>query len=200
MKIVVIGAGGVIGKAVVAELSRRHQIIPVGRKGGQYQADIADAASLRKLFETVGTVDAAIAVAGNVHFGPFGDMTSEQFKIGLHDKLLGQVQLAMIATNHLADRGSITLTSGLLSRDPIAYGVNASTVNGAVDSFVRSAALEMPRGIRINVVSPGVVVESLPVYGPYFRGWNAVPAARVALAYSRSVEGAQTGQVHEVPG
>jgi NAD(P)-dependent dehydrogenase (short-subunit alcohol dehydrogenase family) len=198
MKIVVIGAGGVIGKAVVAELSPRHQIIPVGRKGGQHQADIADAASLRKLFECVGTADAVIVAAGNVHFGPFADMTPEQFKIGLHDKLLGQVQVAMIAKNHLADRGSITLTSGLLSGDPIVYGANAATVNGAVDSFARSAALEMPRGIRVNCVSPAVVVESLPIYGPYFRGWNAVPAARVALAYSKSVEGAQTGQVYEV--
>jgi NAD(P)-dependent dehydrogenase (short-subunit alcohol dehydrogenase family) len=198
MKVLVIGASGVIGRAVVEQLSPRHQIIAVGRNSGQLHADIADAASLKKLFEQAGSVDAVVAAAGSVHLGPLGTMTSEQFKIGLHDKLLGQVQLALIAQQHLADRGSITLTSGILSRDPIVYGANAATVNGALDSFVRSAALEMPRGIRINCVSPSVVAESMPAYAPYFRGWDAVPASRVALAYSKSVEGAQTGQVYEI--
>ena len=96
------------------------------------------------------------------------------------------------------DGGSVTLTSGILSEQPIRYGASASLVNGGLESFVRAAAIELPRGIRINVVSPNVLAEAMPAYAPYFRGFDAVPGAKVALAYSRSVEGAQTGQVYKV--
>lgn len=198
MKIIVIGATGTIGKAVVNELSSRHEIIEVGKTRGQYQVDIADTGSIRALFAKTGKVDAIVATTGSVHFGPLPAMTVDQFKIGLHDKLLGQVQLAMIGHEFLNDGGSITLTSGVLSHDPIVSGSSASTVNAGLDGFVRAAAIELPRGIRINSVSPTVLEESLDVYGPYFRGFDAVPARRVALAYSKSVEGAQTGQVYSV--
>ena len=95
-------------------------------------------------------------------------------------------------------KSRITLTSGILADQPILYGINATTVNAAVEGFARASAIELPRGLRINVVSPSVLQESLDDYGPYFRGIEAVPASRVALAYSRSVEGRQTGQVYRV--
>lgn len=71
-------------------------------------------------------------------------------------------------------------------------------VNGAVNAFVRAAAIEMPRGLRINAVSPGVIEEAMPAYGPFFRGFEPVPATRAALAFAKSVEGLQTGQVYVV--
>ncbi len=108
---------------------------------------------------------------------------------------MGQVNLVLIGRDHINDGGSFTLTAGVLSHDPIRYGVSASLVNGALESFAKAAAIEMPRGLRINVVSPGVLTESLPTYGDYFRGHDPVPAARVANAYLKSVEGRMTGQV-----
>jgi NAD(P)-dependent dehydrogenase (short-subunit alcohol dehydrogenase family) len=111
---------------------------------------------------------------------------------------MGQVNLAQIGRDHLNDCGSITLITGILGEQPIRTGSSASMVNGALEAFVRAAAIELPRGIRINAVSPNVFVESMPAYGPYFRGFEAVPVARAALAFSRSVEGAQTGQVYRV--
>jgi NAD(P)-dependent dehydrogenase (short-subunit alcohol dehydrogenase family) len=198
MNIVIIGATGTIGRAVTEELDARHDIITVGKSSGQFQADIADIGSVRRLFEQVGKVDAVVVAAGNLHFGPLAEMTPEQFHVGLNDKLMGQVNVALVAQHHLNDGGSITLTSGVVSDEPIRYGANASTVNRAVEGFVRGAAIELPRGIRINVVSPSVLQESMDAYGPYFRGFEAVPAKRAALAYSRSVEGAQTGQVYRV--
>ena len=198
MKILVIGATGTIGKAIVGELSARHEILQAGRTHARLRVDIASETSLRELFAAVGTIDAIVCAAGNVHFGPLATMTVDQFKIGLNDKLLGQVQLALIGAEHLSNGGSITLTSGILSRDPIKLGANATTVNAAVEGFVRAAAIELPRGIRINAVSATVVIESLPDYGPYFRGFEAVPVQRVATAYAKSVEGAQTGQVYAV--
>ncbi|HEU4601086.1 MAG TPA: short chain dehydrogenase, partial [Steroidobacteraceae bacterium] len=198
MKVLVVGATGTIGRAVVQELSARHEVLEAAQNSGKYRVDVASAESIKSLFEQVGKVDAIVSTTGKAHFGPLADMTIDQFKIGLHHKLLGQVQLALIGQAYLNDRGSITLTSGILSYDPVVAGANASVANAAIDGFVRAAAIELPRGIRINSVSPSVLVESLPSYGPFFRGFEAVPAKRVALAYSKSVEGAQSGQVYEV--
>ena len=90
------------------------------------------------------------------------------------------------------------MTSGFLSRDFIVAGSSSSMVNGALESFVRAAAIELPRGLRINIVSPGVFTESMETYGSFFRGFEPVPVARAATAVSRSVEGRQTGQVYAV--
>jgi NAD(P)-dependent dehydrogenase (short-subunit alcohol dehydrogenase family) len=198
VKVIVIGATGTIGTAVVRELGSRHDVIEVGRTRGRYQVDITRIDSVRALFAAVGKADAIVSAAGKVHFGPLAEMTSEQFQIGLHDKLLGQVHLALLAQHHLNDGGSITLTSGVLSEDPIRYGAGASSVNAAIEGFVRGAAIELPRGLRINAVSPTILQESLGAYGTYFTGFEAAPAQRVALAYARSVDGAQTGQVYKV--
>ena len=111
---------------------------------------------------------------------------------------MGQVNVVLAGQKFLHDGGSFTLTSGILSENPIRYGAAASLVNGALDSFVRVAAIELPRGQRIKVVSPTVIRESMDSFGSYFRGYKAVPASDAALAYSKSVEGGQTGQVYKV--
>jgi NAD(P)-dependent dehydrogenase (short-subunit alcohol dehydrogenase family) len=199
MKILIIGASGTIGQAIVKELEPRHELIRVGKSRGNVQVDITDPRSIRAMYERVGRVDSVVSACGNVHFGPLSDMTPELYDIGLKDKLMGQVNLVLLGREFVNDGGSFTLTSGVVSWDPIRYGSSASMVNGALEAFTRAAALELPRGLRINTVSPTVIQESLPSYGPYFRGFEAVPAARAALAYSKSVEGAQTGQVYRVP-
>src|SRR5215468_1554912 len=198
MKIVVIGATGTIGKAVVEALRDRNEIIKVGSKSGDLQVDIKDAGSIRKLFEKIGRFDALVSTAGKVHFGDFAALAEKEVQIGLRDKLMGQVNLVLIGRDFINDNGSFTLTSGVLTHDPIRFGACASLVNGALESFVRGAAIELPRGLRINIVSPNILLESVPVYGPYFPGYKPVPAADVALAYSKSVEGRQTGKIYKV--
>lgn len=198
MKILIVGASGTIGGAVVNELKQRNEIVTAGRKSGDLTVDTTDLGSIRAMFEKVGPIDAVVSAAGNVHFGPLLQMTPEQLQLGLADKLMGQVQLALEATKRLNPGGSVTLTAGTLSKDPIRFGASASLVNAALEGFVRAAALEFPPGMRINVVSPTVLTESMPSYGPYFPGSEGVPAKRVALAFAKSVEGAQTGQVYFV--
>ena len=198
MKIIVIGATGTVGKAVAAQLAQRHEIISVGNKSGQFQVDMRDIGQVRALFAKTGKVDAVVVTSGSLHFGPLADFTPEQFQVGLNSKLMGQVNVALVAQEYLNDGGSITLTSGIVAEQPIRNGVSATMVNAAVEGFARGAAIELPRGLRINVVSPNVLEESLDSYGPYFYGFEAVKASRVALAYSRSVEGAQTGQLYRV--
>lgn len=198
MKIILVGASGTIGQAIERELGERHQIVRVGRSSGDFQVDISDTASIRRLFEQVGPFDALISAAGNAHFGALEELGEKEFAVGLNDKLMGQVNLVLIGREFANQGASFTLTSGILSEDPIRYGAAVSTVNAAVDAFARAAAIELPHGMRINAVSPTILEESLPAYGPYFRGFKAVAAATVALAYAKSAEGLQTGQVYRV--
>ena len=196
MKVMVIGASGTIGKAVVAELGQRHEIVAVGSRSGEYQADIADIAQVEALFAKVGKVDAVVVAAGALHFAPLAGFSPEDFYVGLNSKVMGQVNVAMVAQKYLNDGGSITLTSGIVAEQPIRNGASASMVNSAVEGFARGAAIELPRGLRINVVSPTVLEESMDGYGPFFIGFEPAPAKRVALSYARSIDGAQTGQVY----
>jgi NAD(P)-dependent dehydrogenase (short-subunit alcohol dehydrogenase family) len=197
MKILIVGGSGTLGRAVAAELSQRHEIVTAGRSSGDLRVDITDVASIRKMYEQAGAVEAVACAAGNVHFGPLESMTPETFDIGLRDKLMGQVNLVLAGREFVEPSGSFTLISGVLSKDPIRYGASASTVNGAIESFVRAAAIELPQH-RINAVSPTVLEESLAAYGPYFRGFEAVSAKRAALAFSKSIEGSHTGQIYSV--
>lgn len=195
MKILLVGASGTLGQAVARQLGQQHQILAAGRHSGELRVDLTDDASVAELFARTGPVDAVISTAGKLYFGPLQEMTPEQFTIGLQDKLLGQVRLALAAQHHLNAGGSITLTSGIISAQPIRDGVNATAVNAALEGFVRAAALELlPRGLRINVVSPNVLIESMAAYGPYFPGFEAVSAQRAALAFQRAVEGIQSGE------
>ncbi len=195
MKIILIGAGGDIGQAVRQELAPRHELITAGRSHGDIQVDMADMASVRAMYAETGPVDAVVSAAGNVHFGPLSEFTQDTFMLGLNDKVMGQVNLVLAGLDVLNDKGSFTLTSGVLDRDPIRMGAGAATANGALGGFVVGAALEMPRGLRINVVSPGILDVSVPRYGAWFPGHVPVPSDRVGLAYAKSVEGALTGQV-----
>ncbi|CAM4272408.1 short chain dehydrogenase [Stenotrophomonas maltophilia] len=195
MKILLVGASGTLGQAVARQLGQQHQILAAGRHSGELRVDLTDDASVAELFARTGAVDAVISTAGTLHFGPLQEMTPAQFNVGLQDKLLGQVRLALAAQHHLNAGGSITLTSGIVSAQPIRDGVNATSVNAALEGFVRAAALELlPRGLRINVVSPNVLIESMAAYGPYFPGFEAVSAQRAALAFQRAVEGIQSGE------
>jgi NAD(P)-dependent dehydrogenase (short-subunit alcohol dehydrogenase family) len=194
-RILIVGATGTLGRAVVNELAARHEVIPVGRTRGSYQVDITDSCSVKALFDRVGKIDAIVSASGDLHFGPITEMTPDQFRVGLNSKLLGQVSLALIGQHFLTDGGSITLTAGTVSDEPIRFGANASTVNAALEGFVRGAAVELTRGLRINVVSPSVLQESMASFGPFFPGVEAVPGSRVALGYVRSIEGVQTGRV-----
>lgn len=194
----IIGGYGTIGKAVENELKSRHEIILVGHSKGPFTCDITSEESLHEVFKKIKTFDAVVLTTGKLHFEPFQGMDSSKYQIGLNDKLMGQVKTVLVGRDYINDNGSFTLTSGILSHDPIVAGSSASMVNAAIDGFVIGSSIEMPRGIRINAVSPTIVQESLKDYGPFFRGYEAVPASKAALAYSKSIEGKQTGKIYRV--
>ncbi|MDH3386265.1 MAG: short chain dehydrogenase [Gammaproteobacteria bacterium] len=195
MKIIVIGANGAVGKTAVDALAPRHEIIKVGRNSGDIQADIEDIDSIRAMYRQVGKVDAVVSAVGHGHFGAVDAMTSEQFMKGINHKVLPQVNLVLEGFDYINDGGSFTLTSGVLNRDPIPGGSCAAAANGALDGFVLGAAVDMPRGIRINCVSPEVLEVSREKYDGFFRGHVHVSNEAVGLAYSKAVEGCLTGRI-----
>jgi len=198
MRIILIGATGTIGKAVAKELGERHELITAGRNSGDLQIDITDAQSIRAAFEKAGKFDAVISCAGHTKWAPFAEMTAEDYEFGLKDKLMGQVNLVLIGREYINDGGSFTLSTGVTDHDPVPMGSSASMVANALSGFAMAAAIEMPRGMRINVVSPGVIEEAMDDYASFFRGHCPVPAARAALGYAKSVEGLQTGQTFRI--
>ena len=198
MKILLIGATGTIGRAVAAELGARHELVTAGRSSRDLRMDLTDPASIEGAYAEAGPLDGVVSCAGHVTFKPLAEMSAEDFDVGLRDKLMGQVNLVLLGRQHVAEGGSFTLTGGVLADDPIVAGASASMVNGALNSFVVAAAIELDRQQRINLVSPGVITEALDAYAPFFRGFEPVPAARAALAYAKSVEGKRTGEVFRV--
>jgi NAD(P)-dependent dehydrogenase (short-subunit alcohol dehydrogenase family) len=193
MKILVVGGTGTIGRAVVARLSGRHEVVPVGRTRGRYNVDIVSHDSIDRLFTSVGSFDALVCAAGEARFGPLEKLSDEEFEVSLANKLMGQVNLVRLGIPRIRDGGSFTLTSGVLSQEPMPGGAAISVVNAGVEAFARAAALELPRGIRINAVSPPWIAETLESMGRDPSG--GMPAAKVANAYAESVEGRRTGEV-----
>lgn len=198
MRVLLIGASGTIGSAVRKELEARHEVISAGRNGADVKVDITSTDSIEAMYQTVGKVDAVISATGSTYFGSLLKLTPENNDISIQGKLKGQINLVLLGLNHVHDQGSFTLTTGIIMDDPIVGGASSAMAGGAIRAFVKAAAIEMPRGIRINNVSPTVLEEALQTYGDYFPGYEPVPASRVAQAYRKSVEGAQTGQTFTV--
>ena len=195
-KIVLFGATGTIGKAVVAALSPEYEILQVANRQGQFKADLADPDSIRMVFKSIGKVDGIVSTAGAARFAPLEKLSDEDFRFSLANKLMGQVNLARIGMDYLNDQGSITLTSGILSNQPVVGSAVISLVNAGLEGFTRAAALEAPRGIRVNVVSPPWVTETLKALN--MDPSVGKPAVEVAKGYVKSIESLQSGKVNEV--
>ncbi|MFG2490416.1 short chain dehydrogenase [Streptomyces caniferus] len=190
MKVLVIGATGTIGSAVVSALEASHQVVKASRTG-PVRADLEDPPSLDALFREVPDLDAVVCCAAS---GPLVDLESaadDEIAAAVRGKLLGQVALAQRAVRHLRDGGSITLTGGTFPA-PLAGGSLGALVNTGLEGFVRNAADELPRRLRINLISPGWIKETLERMGA--DGTDGTPVAEVARAYVAAVEGAVHGE------
>ena len=195
MKIIVIGASGTIGKRIQERLAKKNEIVRASRSGADIQVDITDSASIEKMFNSVTGVDAVICAAGPAKFGPLAELTEEDFYVGIRGKMMGQVNLVRIGQGYLNDGGSFTLTTGILADDPVMGSAALSLVNGAVNSFVVAAAMELPRGLRCNVVCPTVVEDSAEAYEDFFPGYDPAPMEKVVNAYVRAIENKITGKI-----
>jgi len=197
MRVLVIGATGTIGRAVVEALTGRHEVIVASRQRAGLKVDLTNADSIRAMFQATGPVDAVVCAAGEARFAPLSKLSDDDFKFSLTSKLMGQVNVVRVGFEFVRDRGSLTVTSGILARTPMSGSAAVSLVNAGLEGFVRAAAGEAPRGLRVNVVSPPWLTETLQALG--MDPAPGQPAAAVAQLYVRSVEGNQTGITFEMP-
>lgn len=196
MRVIVIGATGTIGQAVAEDLAERHDVVRVSHSRGEHRVDLASRESIERLFQAVGSFDALVSAAGQAIFKPLTELTDADFDLSLGNKLMGQVNLVRIGLRHVAEGGSFTLTSGIFAREPVPGSAAISLVNTGLEGFVGAAALELPRNIRVNLVSPPWVSETMVAMG--MDPAPGTPAAQVAKAYVQSVEGQDSGRVIEV--
>ncbi len=196
MKVVVVGATGTIGRAVVQALSSRHEVVQASRSKATLTVDITRPDSIDAMLRAAGPVDAIICAAGEARFAPLAKLRDDDFQFSLMSKLMGQVSLVRLGFDHVRDSGVITITSGVLARAPMPGSAAVSLVNAGLEGFMRAAALEAPRGIRVNVVSPPWVTETLKALGMDVSLGR--PAAEVAKLYVKSVEGRETGRTLEL--
>ena len=194
MRIVVVGATGTIGKAVVAALARNPEVLAASRKS-RIRVDVTDPDSIRAMYRTVGRIDALVSAAGDAKFAPLEKLTDSDFQFSLGHKLMGQVNLVRLGMDSMTDGGSFTLTTGVLARRPMAGSGAISLVNAGLEGFVRAAALEAPRGIRVNAASPPWITDTMKALGMNPSGGMTPEAA--AQLYVRSVTGKQNGAVIE---
>ena len=200
MKILIIGGYGTIGKKVAAHFQQGHEVLIAGRSQGDLIVDIADSASIQAMFERSGKLDAILSIAGEARWASFDQLSEEDYYVGLKSKLMGQVNVARIGRAYLNPKGSITLSTGILADDPVVKTASAAMVNGALHSFVQAAALEIEEGIRLNVVSLGLVEDAYEKYKDYFPGHIPISMEQAVQAYVRSVMGKGHGELIRVYG
>jgi NAD(P)-dependent dehydrogenase (short-subunit alcohol dehydrogenase family) len=196
MRIMVIGATGLLGTPVARALEGNHEVLRASLNGSAFQVDFANPESIRNLYIKGGQLDAVVSVAGQAVFRPLSDLSDADLELGLKNKLMGQINLVRLGIESLKDGGSFTLTSGQLSRWPVPGAAAVSIVNAGVEAFARAAALELPRGLRINAVAPGWVRETLVALK--MDPTPGIPAAEVAQTYVKAVEGKMNGQTLDV--
>ena len=192
-RVLVIGSTGLLGSQIVKALQGRAEVVEASASRAPLKVDIADPASLRRLFEKVGPVDGIVCAAGTARFLPWARATEDDWAHGLANKLMGQVNVVRLGTASVREGGAITLTTGVLAQHPMPGGAIFTTVNAAVEGFARAAAVELGTRVRVNVVSPGWITETLRAMG--MDESIGLSAAQAALAYVRQVESGASGSV-----
>jgi NAD(P)-dependent dehydrogenase (short-subunit alcohol dehydrogenase family) len=191
VRVLVIGASGTIGSAVVEMLRPDHEVLRASRRG-EIRIDIEDPDSIRTAIAQIAPLDAIIVAAGSGPFGPLDELEEADFYKAIRSKLMGQVNVVRLAQEALRENGSITLTSGVLSRSPWPGSAPVAMVNGALESFVRAAAIDRKGVHRINVVSPPLIRETAQQRGMDEPG---TPVREVARVFVAAMSGEMTGQI-----
>ena len=187
----VIGAAGLIGSEVVKALGES-ECIRASRNSDE-KVDISDPKSLAALFKRVGVVDGIVCTGGAARFKPWNQLTDEDWAFSLANKLMGQINVVRHGLKSVRPGGAITLTTGLASINPSPGSAIITTVNAAVEAFVRAMAVEPSIGVRVNAVSPGWVAETLQAMGR--DPAPGVPAAEVAKVIVRQLRDGPSGSV-----
>jgi len=198
MRVLFVGAQGTVGKRIMEQISPGHEIITAGRNSGDIRVDITSGQAIEAMFKKVSSVDALICTAASGAMDDFDTLTADALYDNMRGKFFGQAQLVLTGQHYLNDNGSFTLTSGIFADEPAKGVTGGGVVSGALHRFVLSAALELKRGLRVNVVSPGMVEDSAKDYGHLFPGLRAIPMTEITDAYLQCLNTNITGKILRV--
>ncbi|WP_412552623.1 short chain dehydrogenase [Shimia sp. MIT1388] len=196
MKVLLIGASGMIGRALAHALSSDHDVITASRSSGDFQVDVANPDSLRALFAQTGPLDAIISTAGDGVMAPLATMSDDDLNRTLDTQMKGQINVLRLGLNAVTPGGSITLTSGVAAQNPMPSTSAIAASCAALEAFTRTAATEVDT-IRLNVVSPIFVKESMALFGLPTDG--GLSAADTAKSYLAAITGDLHGQILSTP-
>lgn len=174
---VVTGATSGIGRAVaqrlvdegmrVAALGRDAVALAsladaLGRENFVAAGDVSVVADLDRFYAEVadrfGAVDLVVANAGIAFATPFELVTEAQFDAIIATNLRGTFFTVQRALSLLGDGASVVLMSSALGQLGVAEQVPYGASKAAIRAMGRSMSAALaPRGIRVNVLSPGPV-------------------------------------------
>ncbi len=198
MKIVIIGASGTIGTCVASYFESANSEIEL-IKANSKDLDIANPESIQKFFEKIGKFDHLISTTGQTAFEPFLKSSQADWALGFDNKLMGQINLVKYGVKYLNNpNGSFTITSGIIADQPIRFGMMAGVVGGALNAFVKAAALELRLQCRVNAISPNALKQSFKHYQSFFRGFVPVDGSVIGQNVYKLVFGLETGQIKRI--
>jgi tRNA(Arg) A34 adenosine deaminase TadA/NAD(P)-dependent dehydrogenase (short-subunit alcohol dehydrogenase family) len=209
--VLVIGASGTIGSAVAQKLRENYEVLTASRCSGDFKVDLAAPETVRALDELIPQgVDHVVICAGASQYGAIGGFDADAWSANMESKLSANTRTALLLINDmrlLRDGGSITLTAGMASRMSTAAMVGLAVNNAGIEAFVRCAGVDLPRNLRLNALSPGLVKETVEKkithrYTDLIASQelpDTVPVSVCVRHVCESVAGPMTGVVFDAP-
>jgi len=165
------GANVVLAGRTLEKLEQALVKLEAGKRGLVVQTDITREADVAALFADVPAVDHVVVTAASLAYQPIVSFDIAAAQRAIESKLLGALLVAKHAGPRLREGGSITFTTGVAVERPMPRGSIVGAVNGALNAFIRGAAIELAP-IRVNALSPGWVDTEL---------WNLIGGNKAAV-------------------
>lgn len=169
---IVTGGGSGIGFAIAERFAREGaQVVIAGRSRERLDAaveklghgargvvtDVADEAQVRRLIDSVPRVDLLVTCAGGATFGPVEQVPTQAWRALFDGRFFGQLSACHYAVPKMPPGSSILFCSGVAGHAALVNYSGGAGLCGAVNAMGRSLAVELaPKGIRVNVLSPGL--------------------------------------------
>ena len=164
----------------------RHALDRLGNATNGECVDVTDQAALEQCFNRLAVFDHLAVTVGDTPIGkPVMELTDDEARHAFEVRFWGQFNAVRAAYRHIRKTGSITLISGLASRQPFPGRGIYTAVACAVEGMIKSLAVEL-RPVRINGVCPGVVNTEL---------WHRLPEAERAKTFEQSGARLPVGRV-----
>lgn len=127
----------------------------IGNGVNTYTVDLTEEASIRDLFERVGSFDHLVITGPAPQFGHFLELNIEEVRQEFEGKFWGQYRAAWYAAKSISQSGSIVFMSGAYSARPVPGASSLAAVQAGIEGLARGLAIDLSP-VRVNVISPGL--------------------------------------------